>query len=91
VNKVTITAIISIVSSVMLGIGFGIVFILPMVVRILSWYSPDSETVIEEAMDSPLMESTLLTLSSILLILGLIGLGIHGLLKNKLELRPRQI
>jgi hypothetical protein len=73
----------------MLGIGLGIVFIPPVVVEYLISYSPDSG--IEEAIDSPLMESTLLTLSSILLILGLIGLGIHGLLKNKLELRPRQI
>ena len=76
-NRVTITAIISIVSVVMLCIGFGIVFILPMVVRILSWYSPNSETVIEEAMDSPVM-----VLSPILLVLGLAGLGVHSLLKQ---------
>jgi hypothetical protein len=90
VNKVTITAIISIVSVVMLGIGLGIVFIPPMVFEYLIWYSPDSETVIEEVIDSPLMVSTLPTLSSALLVLGLVGLGMHGLLKNKLDLRLRQ-
>ena len=89
-NRVTITAIISIVSVVMLGIGLGILFIPPMVTEYLIWYSPDSETVIEETMDSPLMVSTLPTLSSALLVLGLGGLGVHGLLKNKLDLRPRQ-
>ncbi len=89
-NRVTITAIISIISVVMLGIGLGIVFIPPIVFAYLIWYSPDSETVIDEAIDSPLMVSTLPTLSSVLLVLGLVGLGMHGLLKNKLELRLRQ-
>ena len=88
-NRVTITAIISIVSVVMLGIGIGILFIPPMVDGYLIWRSPDSETVIEEAMDSPLMVSTLPALSSALLVLGLAGLWVHGLLKNKLDLRPR--
>jgi hypothetical protein len=69
VNKITITTIISIVSVVMPGIGLGIVFIPPMVVEYLIWYSPDNETVIEEAMDSPLMMSTLPTLSSPLLLI----------------------
>jgi hypothetical protein len=90
VNRVTITAIISIVSVVMLGIGLGILFIPPMVAEYLIWYSPDSETVIEETMDSPLLVSTLPTLSSALLVFGLAGLGVHGLLKNKCDLRPRQ-
>jgi hypothetical protein len=44
-------------------------------------YSSDNETVIEEAMDSPLMVSTLPTLSSVLL--GLTGLGVRGLLKKQ--------
>jgi hypothetical protein len=61
-----------------------------MVCEYLIWYSPDSVTVIEEAIDSPLMVSTLPTLSSALLVLGLVGLGMHGLLKNKLDLRLRQ-
>jgi hypothetical protein len=89
VNRVTITAIISIVSVVMLCIGLGILFIPPMVFEYLIWYSPDSETVIEETMDSPIMVSTIPTLNSALLVLGLAGLGVHGLLKNKLDLRPR--
>jgi Sec-independent protein secretion pathway component TatC len=80
VNRVTITAIISIVSVVMLCIGLGFLFIPPMVFEYLIWYSPDSETV---------MVSTLPTLNSALLVLGLAGLGVHGLLKNKLDLRPR--
>jgi hypothetical protein len=75
----------------MLCIGIGIVFIPPMVFEALSSYSPDNETdsplmtQIEEATNSTLMVSTLPTLSSALLILGLIGLGIQGLLKNKLS------
>jgi hypothetical protein len=89
VNRVTVTAIISIVSVVMLGIGLGIIFIPPMVFEYLIRYSPDSETV-EEAIDSPIIVSTLPTLSSALLVLGLVGLGMHGLLKNKLDLRLRQ-
>ena len=88
-NRITITAIIPIVSVVMLGIGLGIVFIPPMVFEYLIWYSPASETVIEEAIDSPLMVSTLPALSSALLVLGLVGLGMHGLLKNKLDLQLR--
>jgi hypothetical protein len=74
----------------MLCIGFGIVFIPPVVFGALIYYSPDNETVMEEAMDSPLMVSILPTLSSALLVLGLVGLGMHGLLKNKLDLRLRQ-
>ena len=81
-NKLTISAITSIVSVAMLSIGIGIVFIPPMVIEYLVWYSPDSETVIEEAMDSQLMISTLPTLFSALLILGLVGLGVHYLLKK---------
>jgi hypothetical protein len=90
VNKATIIATTSIISVVMLCIGIGIVFIPPMVFEALSLYSPDNETdsplmrQIEEAMNSTLMVSTLPTLSSALLILGLVGLGVHGLLKNKL-------
>jgi hypothetical protein len=54
----------------------------PIVFEALSSYSPDNETVIEEATNSTLMVSTLPILSSALLILGLIGLGVHGLLKK---------
>jgi hypothetical protein len=72
----------------MIGTGLGIFFIPPMVDEYLTWYSPDSETVIEEAMDSPLMVSTLPTLSSVLFVLGLAVLGVHYLLKNKLDLPP---
>jgi hypothetical protein len=84
VNKVTITAITSIV---MLCIGIGIVFIPPITFEALSSYSPDNKPdsplmrQIEEATNSTLMVLTLPTLSSTLLILGLIGLGVHGLLK----------
>jgi hypothetical protein len=89
VNRVTITAIISNVFVVMLCIALGILFIPPMVVAYLIWYSPDSKTVIEDAMDSPLLASTLPSLSFALLFLGLGGLGVQGLLKNKLDLQPR--
>jgi hypothetical protein len=82
VNNITITAITSIIPVVMLCIGIGIVMVPPIVFEALSSYSPDNETVIEEATNSTIMVSTLPTLSSALLILGLIGLGVHGLLKK---------
>jgi hypothetical protein len=63
-------------------IGMGIVMVPPMILEALYSYSPDNETVIEEATNSPLMMSTLPTLATALLILGLIGLGVHGLLKK---------
>jgi hypothetical protein len=87
VNKATIIATTSIISVVMLCLGIGIVFIPPMVFEALSPYSRVDEILmvqIEETMNSTLMVSTLPTLSSVLLILGLIGLGAHGLLKNRL-------
>lgn len=90
-NKVTITAITSIA---MLCIGIGIVFVPPIVFEALSSYSPNNEPdspqmrQIEEATNSTLMVSMLPTISSILLILGLIGLGVHSLLKIKVSKRP---
>jgi hypothetical protein len=88
VNKVTITAITSIIPVAILIIGIGIVMVPPMVLETLYSYSPDNETVVEEATNSPLMMSTLPTLASALLILGLLGLGVHSLLKNKLSSLP---
>ena len=79
-NKITIAAITSIIPSVMLGIGLGIVFVPPMVFEVSSYYL-DRE-IVEQAMDSPIMTSTLPTLSVALLIFGLAGLGVHGLLKK---------
>ena len=70
----------SIIPSVMLGIGLGIVFVPPIVFEVSSYYL-DRE-IVEQAMGSPLMTSTLPTLSVALLILGLVGLGVHGLLKK---------
>ena len=72
----------------MLCIGIGIVFIPPIAFEALSSYSPDNQPdsplirQIEEATNSTLMVSTL---SSTLLILGLIGLGVYGLLKIKVS------
>ena len=80
-NKITISAITSIISVVMLGIGIGIIMVPPIVFEALSSYSPDNEIVVEKATNSTLTVSTLPTLSSILLILGLVGLGVHGLKK----------
>jgi hypothetical protein len=85
VNKLTIIAIISTASVVMLCVGMGIIVIPPMVSEAFYSYSSDNEALIEEVMDSQLMMSTLPTLASILLILGLIGLGVHSLWKNKLS------
>jgi len=58
VNKITISAITSIVSVVMLGIGIGIIMVPPIVFEALSSYSPDNETVIEKATNSTLTVST---------------------------------
>ena len=69
----------------MLCIGIGIVVIPPIVFEAFYSYSSDNETIIEEVTNSPLMMSTLPTLASVLLILGLIGLGVHSLWKNKLS------
>jgi hypothetical protein len=80
VNKITIAAITSIIPSVMLGIGLGIVFVPPMEFEVSSSYL-DRE-IVEQAMDNPLMTSTLPTISAALLILGLAGLGVRGLLKK---------
>ena len=79
-NEITIAAITSIIPSVMLGIGLGIVFVPPMAFEVSSYYL-DRE-IVEQEMGSPLMTSTLPTLSIALLILGLAGLGVHGLLKK---------
>ena len=93
-KKGIIIAISSIISVAILCIGIGIVLIPPIVFEALSSYVPNEETdspllrQIEEATNSTLMTSTLPTLSSALLILGLIGLGVHGLLKNKLSSLP---
>jgi hypothetical protein len=84
-NKSTIIAIISTTSIVMLCIGIGIIVIPPMIIEAFYSYSSDNEAIIEEVTDSQLMMSVLPTLASILLILGLIGLGVHNLWKNKLS------
>ena len=69
----------------MLCIGIGIIVIPPMVFETFYSYSSDNEAIIEEVTDSQFMMSVLPTLASILLILGLIGLGVHSLWKNKLS------
>jgi hypothetical protein len=81
VNKIPITAITSIIPSVILCIGLGIVFVPPMVFEMVSSYYNDRE-IVEQAIDNPLMKSTLPTLSLALLILGLVGLGVRSLLKK---------
>ena len=83
-NKFTIIAIISAASVVMLCVGIGIIVTPPMILEAFYSYSSDNEVLIE-VMDSQLMMSVLPTLASILLILGLIGLGVHSLWKNKLS------
>ena len=69
----------------MLCIGIGIIVIPPMIFEAFYSYSSDNEALIDEVTDSQLMMSVLPTLASILLILGLIGLGVHSLWKNKLS------
>ena len=89
-NKTTvIITTTSIIPVAMLIIGIGIVMIPPMILEALVSYSPDNETIVEEAIDSPLMMSILPTLASALLVLGLIGLGVHALLKNKLSIHRK--
>lgn len=87
-NKTAIITTTSIIPVAMLIIGIGIVMIPPMMFEALVTYSPDNETLVEEATNSPLMISTLPDLSVVLLILGIIGLGVHGLLKSKLSSLP---
>jgi hypothetical protein len=53
----SITAITSIIPIAILIIGIGIVMVPPMILEALYSYSPDNETVIEEATNSPLMMS----------------------------------
>jgi hypothetical protein len=65
----------------MLCVGLGTVFIPPMIFEAVSSYYADSE-IVEQAIDSPLMASTIPTLSVALLILGLVGIGGTSLLKN---------
>jgi hypothetical protein len=90
VNKTTIIiTTTSIIPVAMLIIGIGIVMIPPMILEALVSYTPDNETIVEEAIDSPLMMSILPTLASALLVLGLIGLGVHALLKNKLSIHRK--
>ena len=69
----------------MLCIGIGTIVIPPMVFEAFYSYSSDNEALIDEVTDSQLMMSVLPALASILLILGLIGLGVHSLWKNKLS------
>ena len=69
----------------MLCVGIGIIVIPPMVFEAFYSYSSDNEAIIEEVTDSQLMMSVLPTLASMFLILGLIGLGVHNLWKNKLS------
>jgi hypothetical protein len=90
VNKtaILITAT-SIIPVAILIIGIGIVMVPPIILEALVSYSPDNETIVEEATDSPLMMSTLPNLASALLVLGLIGLGVHALLKNKLSIHRK--
>ena len=63
-NKLTITAIVSIVSVLMLCIGIGIIVIPPIVFEAFYSYSSDNEAIIEEVTNSPLMMSMLPTLAS---------------------------
>jgi hypothetical protein len=73
----------STISVVMLSIGIGIVMVPPIVFEILPSSSPDNETLVEQTINDPLYTSKLPTLSSTLLILGLVGLGVQGLLLTR--------
>ena len=81
-NKIAITAI-SIISVVMLSIGIGIVMVPPILFEVAPSYTPNNETLIEQILNSPLITSKLPALSSALLILGLVGLGVRGLLLTR--------
>jgi hypothetical protein len=67
----------------MLSTGIGIVMVPPIVFEVLRSSSPDNEILIEQTINDPLITSKLPTLSSILLILGLVGLGVQGLLLTR--------
>jgi hypothetical protein len=70
----------SIISVVMLSIGIGIVMVPPIVFEVLPSASPDNDILVEQTINDQLFTSKLPTLSSTLLILGLVGLGVQGLL-----------
>jgi hypothetical protein len=67
----------------MLSIGIGIVMVPPIVFEVLRSSSPDNEILIEQTKNDPLFTSKLPTLSSTLLILGSVGLGVQGLLLTR--------
>jgi hypothetical protein len=71
-----------VLSVVMLSSGIGILIIPPMVFEALTSYSSDFEIILEKAANSPLISSTLPILSTVLLILGLIVLGVHCVVKR---------
>jgi hypothetical protein len=77
-NKIA-TTLPSAVVVTMLATGICIMMFTPMLVSALSLFYPGNYNLL--AMDSPLVTSTLPTLSSVFLILGLVGLSIQGLLK----------
>jgi hypothetical protein len=67
----------------MLSVGIGIVMVPPIVFEIIPPYTTNNDTLIEQILNSPLITSKLPALSSTLLILGLVGLGVRGLLLTR--------
>ncbi|HKG87958.1 MAG TPA: hypothetical protein VKA95_06500 [Nitrososphaeraceae archaeon] len=77
-NKIA-TNIPSIVIVAILSAGISIIMFTPMLISAFSLYYPDNNNLL--TIDSPMVTSTLPTLSSVFLILGLVGVVVQCLLK----------
>jgi hypothetical protein len=90
VNKIRISSITSIIPAIVLGIGLGILFVLPIVSRFVS--DPYRDTEIENTIDSLMKQGgTLPALSFALIVLGSIGLGVHSLKKYYVATSSKQL
>jgi hypothetical protein len=77
-NKIA-TTLPSVVIVAMLSTGISIMMFTPMLISAFSLFYPGNNNLL--TINSPMVTSTLPTLSSVFLILGLIGLGVQGMLK----------
>jgi p-aminobenzoyl-glutamate transporter AbgT len=78
-NKIA-TTLPSIVTVAMLSTGISVIMFTPMLISAFSLYYPVDNNLL--AINSPMMTSTLPALSSVFLILGLVGVGVQGLWKR---------
>jgi hypothetical protein len=77
-NKIA-TTLPSVVIVALLSTGISIMMFTPMLISAFSSFYPGNNNLL--TINSPMVTSTLPTLSSVFLILGLVGLSVQGLLK----------